>query len=439
MNRLIRILKKYYCYILGYTRRSIEYLMALVFFPFPVQKKVVFISYGGKGYGCNPKYIAEEMLVQKTGYELIWLVHNMELPFPDGIQKVRFHSWKAIYALATAKVIVTNTKVDMRILKKKEQYVIQTWHSAYRNKLSEGMARDKLPTRYIRESKRNSRQTDLFLSNSKVLSQEYRDAFWCECEILECGLPRMDVMFHWDRGIPLRVKEKLGISQSAKVILYAPTFRDNGTETAYNLDFQGVLDSVGQDGQEWYLLVRMHPNVRYLQKNFIYSPHILNATDYPDMQELLLTADILITDYSSTIYDFAVLKKPAYLYAPDVEEYHKMRGLKEQFFHLPFPLCRTNQELQTQLSQYNAEKGSQLAQTFLDYYGSVDKGDASKQVVQRICMVMERKYANEHEEYENEKGIICGNRGEDPHHGISYSLSEDVSGAGVGDGGSCPE
>ena len=117
----------------------------------------------------------------------------------------------------------------------------------------------------------------------------------------------------------------------------------------------------------------------------------MNATNYPDMQELLLTADILITDYSSSIYDFAVLKKPAYLYAPDVEQYHQMRGLKEQFFRLPFPLSRTTQQLQEQLKEYNEEKGARLAQEFLDYYGSVDKGDASKQVVQRICTVMESK------------------------------------------------
>ena len=391
MNSLIQILKKHYRYLLGYTIRAAEYCLALIYHPLPIEKKVVFISYGGKGYGCNPKYIAEEMLAQQTDYELIWLVNKMELPFPEGIHKVRYHSRDAIRALATAKVIVTNTKVDMRILKKKGQYVIQTWHSAYRNKLSEGLAKDKLPRRYIRESKRNSKQTDLFLSNSRVLSQEYRDAFWCECEILECGLPRMDPMFHWDPGIPLRVKEKLGIPADAKVLLYAPTFRDNGSEDAYDLDFQGVLDAVGSNEGNWYLLVRMHPNVRYLQKNFTYDSRILNATNYPDMQELLLTADILITDYSSSIYDFAVLKKPAYLYAPDVEQYHQMRGLKEQFFRLPFPLSRTNQQLQEQLKEYDEEKGARLAQEFLDYYGSVDKGDASKQVVQRICTVMESK------------------------------------------------
>lgn len=390
MKRFILSLKKIYWFMLYVIKQIKTYTLAILFHPLRLKKKVVFICFGGKGYGCNPKYIAEEMIAQDTPFDLVWLLWDTNVVIPDRIRKVPYDSWKALYELATAKVIIINTKVDMRIIKKKGQYVIQTWHGGYRTKLVEKFAEDKLPKRYIRQSKRNSRQTDLFVSNSKMLSQEYRDAFWCECEILECGLPRCDVLFNWDPKLPLIVRERLGIPENGKIVLYAPTFRDNGSTEAYNLDYQSILNALKGTGDDWYLLIRMHPNVRELQKLFSYNDHILNATNYPDMQELLVASDILITDYSSSIYDFAVLKKPSYLYAPDVEEYRTMRGLKEQFFQLPFARSTTNEELVQQLAEYTPEYGEKVAQDFLDFYGSVDKGDAAKRVVERIGQVMER-------------------------------------------------
>lgn len=389
MSSVVMSLKRVYWFMLYMLKQIKTYSLVIAFHPLKLKKKVVFICFGGKGYGCNPKYIAEEMLGQDTQYDLVWLLIDTNVVVPDRIRKVQYDSWHALYELATAKVIVINTKVDMRIIKKKGQYVIQTWHGAYRTKLVEKFAEDKLPKRYIRQSKRNSKQTDLFVSNSKILSQEYRDAFWCECEILECGLPRCDVLFHWDPKIPSIIRERFGIPENGKIVLYAPTFRDNGSTEAYNLDYQSILDALKHTGDEWYLLIRMHPNVRELQSMFTYSEHVLNATYYPDMQELLVASNILITDYSSSIYDFAVLRKPSYLYAPDVEEYRAMRGLKEQFFHLPFARSTTNEELVRQLAEYTQEYGVKVAQDFLDFYGSVDKGDAAKMVVERIKQVVE--------------------------------------------------
>lgn len=391
MKKLICFAQKIYCNVLTYMRRAKDCVFAALCYLLPVQKKVVFISYGGKGYGCNPKYIAEELIRQKVTWDLVWLLRNMDDYVPEPIRKASFFGLKGIYEVATAKVIIINTKNDLRIFKKKGQYVIQTWHGSYSSKILEKDAIGTLPPQYIRESMRNSAQTDLFLSNSSMLSEEYRSAFWCNCEILECGFPRNDILFHWDRRICAQVREELGIPEDGRIVLYAPTFRDDLTVDAYNIDAEAVLSALNSTGGDWYLIVRMHPNVRSFQSLFQYNAHVLNGTQYPDMQRLLLASDILITDYSSTVFEFAVLEKPSYIYAPDVESYQKMRGLKENFFRMPYPVSHTNVELAELLRHYTPETGKENARKFLEFFGGTDRGDASRIVASRIIDVMEGK------------------------------------------------
>lgn len=366
------------------------FAMKWVFFFAPVQEnKVLFINFNGKGFGCNPKYIAKELLARQKGFDLVWLVSNMDEPFPEGIRKVRFQSRQGLYEVATAKVIVTNVKNDLHLVKKKGQYIIQTWHGSYTSKLLEKEAASTLPKHYLKESRKNSAQTDLFLSNSRVLSDCYRNAFWCNCEILESGFPRNDVLFEQNRVAARTVKAYFGVPENAKLALYAPTFRDDGSTDCYSLDCQRVLDALPGD---WYLLIRLHPNVGSAENLFAFGGRVLDATPYPDMQELLVAGDILITDYSSTVFEFAALEKPSFIYASDVEAYQKMRGLKEDFFRMPYPVCRTNGELVAQLRDFTPEKARALAARFNDFFGGVDKGDASKQVADRICRVVEKTH-----------------------------------------------
>lgn len=365
------------------------FVLKWLYFFAPVQEnKVLFINFNGKGFGCNPKYIAQELLAREKDYDLVWLVSNMDEAFPDGIRKARFQTRQGLYEVATAKVIVTNVKNDLHLVKKKGQYIIQTWHGSYSAKLLEQDAAATLSKQYLKESKKNSAQTDLFLSNSRVLSQCYRDAFWCSCEIMECGFPRNDVLFGQSREQLLAVKEHLGVPQDAKLALYAPTFRDDGSTDCYSIDCKGIVDALAPTGN-WYLLIRLHPNVGSAGNLFAFDEHILDATPYPDMQELLVASDILITDYSSTVFEFAALEKPSFIYASDVEAYQKMRGLKEDFFRMPYPVCRTNEELLAQLRAFTPENAQELAARFNAFFGGVDKGDASRQVADRITSVIE--------------------------------------------------
>lgn len=384
------LIKKIYCFIDSHCNHILSNrFLPLLMYPFPVQRnKVVFINFDGRGYGCNPKYIADEILRQQLPWDLVWLVNNPEEKLPEGIRKAMFGSKSGIYEVATAKVIVTNVKTDLHLIKKKGQYVIQTWHGSYGPKPVEKDVEDKLLPCYVRESKRNSRQTDLILSNGTAMTRMIKESFWYDGQIMECGLPRNDIFFAVSAEQREKIKTALGVEQDTKLVLYAPTFRDDGSMDAYSLDCLAVLEKLRGRGEDWRLLTRLHPNVADVKDLFPKNEYIMNATRYPDMQELLMVSDILITDYSSTPAEFVTMEKQVYIYAPDVVAYQQLRGLKEDFFTSPYPVNITNEQLLEQMDRYTPEYAVEQARAYMAYSGSTDKGDAAKKVVAHMEQVI---------------------------------------------------
>ena len=272
------------------------FIIKVVFFFLPIKEnKIVFNNFNGKGYGDNTKYILEAL--KDEDYDFVWLVSDLNEPMPSIVRKVEPYSIRRLYEMATAKVIVTNVKNDLRLIKKKGQYVIQTWHASYSSKKVERAAADTLSPKYVRQSRKNSKQTDLFLSNSRVLSDCFRRDFWCECEILECGFPRNDILFKDDTSALENVYKFFNITEKCKLAMYAPTFRDDGSMDAYKIDANKIIEALQKDGNKWKLLIRMHPNVPDCDDVFPFDNNILNASRYPDMQELLVATEALINDY----------------------------------------------------------------------------------------------------------------------------------------------
>lgn len=354
-----------------------------IFFFCPVKEnKVLFNNFNGRGYGDNPKYILEEL--KNEDFDFVWLTSNLEENMPSAIRKVHPNSIKRLYETATAKVIVTNVKNDLRFIKKKGQYVIQTWHGSYSSKRLEAAAADTLSPKYLKESRKNSKQTDLFISNSRVLSDCYRKDFWCDCEIMECGFPRNDILFKDNEGIAEKVSTFFNIKDNFKLAMYAPTFRDDGSVDAYKIDAEKIVEALEKDGNKWKLLIRMHPNVEECDNLFPFDENILNATKYPDMQELLVATDLLITDYSSTVFEFAAMEKAVFLYTPDIEEYEKIRGLMPTFFQMPYKKNLNNDELIQDILESSSQKQKQLSQEFTRIFGGVDDGTSSSTIAKRI-------------------------------------------------------
>lgn len=357
------------------------------FYYLPIRKeKIVFIKGNGDGFACNPRYIAEEIIRQKLPYDMVWLVNKMSEPMPRKIRKVKFNRIKAVYELATAHVIITNSKSLIKLRKKPSQKLIYIPHGQPGAKCAEGDAI--LPLNYIENSKKHSAMTDVFVSMGKYHTQVLKDTFWVpdNAEIWECGFPRNDQYYQDTAKKQKELRRRLRVPDGCRIVLYAPTFRDNNTTEAYNLDLHGVLNTLKQKtDEEWLMFITLHPNFKWFKiPPYTFDAHIWDMSDYTDIHELMLIVDVVITDYSSVSLDFSNTRRPVFLYASDIDEYSKMRGLKPMYFKLPFPLCRTNDELSEALVAFVQKEYSQRLESFYKIYGSVDDGHASKRFLERL-------------------------------------------------------
>lgn len=369
-----------------------------ILYHFPIQKnKIVFLNYDGKGYGDNPKYIAEEIVRQKLPWKMVWLVRN-GYDVPSYIKKVDIDGFAAFYALSTAKVIVSNCKHNIPFFyikrKKKKQYYLQTWHGDFGPKYIEKEIENTFSPDYIATSKADSAATDAILSGNVFFSEVLRESFWLpeNCEILEYGVPRNDIYFR-DDEVKNKLKRQFGFSLDDRILLYAPTFRDDGDVSCYNIDFERLRKTLSQMGNEtWKIVVRLHPNISSKADLFCYNENIIDGTVYYDQQELCMICDCLITDYSSIMADFMLMKKPVFLYVTDLEKYSDKttgRGLRDLYFALPFSLSRNQEELERHVSQFNKEAyAEELGAYMRKYYCTFDDGHASERVVNHLKNVL---------------------------------------------------
>lgn len=171
-------------------RKKIRECLFKSLFVFPMQKKIVFISYLGTKVNCNPRFIYDELKRRNIDCDLIWAVTE---PDEYNFRCVKYKSLAFYYHLATAKIRISNTRLFSHWPKRKGQLYIQTWHSGLGLKKSEAAARDSLPIEYVNNAIYDASITDLMISNSKFFTTAIREDFWYKGEILECGLPREDI------------------------------------------------------------------------------------------------------------------------------------------------------------------------------------------------------------------------------------------------------
>lgn len=357
----------------------------------PKQDKIVFVNFLGRGYGDSPKYIAEEILRQALPYDLVWLVYDMNNTFPKGIRKVKFYSMKSRYELSTARVIISNTKARLPYSKKKSQYYIQTWHGGFGVKYIEGDIQQFLPEDYVRDSKYDSSITDLILSGSDFQTQVIKDSFWYNGEIFMKGVPRNDIFFNYTRETIIKLKKLYGFDDNSKIVIYAPTFRRNGNVDVYQLNAQKMLQSLRKKtGDNWKLIIRLHPSIADKSGIFHYDSDVIDGSSFTDSQELLVISDLLITDFSSMMMDFAIMRKPVLLFIQDLDDYVKESGgVRPIFYNLPFSMGRSNEELNEIINEFDNNVYLKSLDSFMHkYFRSYDDGHASEYVVERIKIIM---------------------------------------------------
>lgn len=364
-------------------------------------QKIVFDNYMGSGYGCNGKYITEELLRVCKDVDIVWTVRNVEQhrhEFPTKVRLVEYLSDDALYEYATAAVWVCNIHMVPYLfkgLRKKEgQYFIQTWHGSLGIKKIENNSQlIQKAKNWLKMAELSSSYTDYWISNSTFETEVYHSAFWNVRQVLEYGHPRNDIFFRDKGRIVEKVGDCLGIDARVRTVLYVPTYRESDKTEGFEMDYFNVVKALAKRyGGEWKVLMRIHPKMKEMASDIVPEcDYVIDCSYYPDIQELMVFADAMITDYSSCIFDFMLTHKPGFLYAVDAEGYDVERGLYYPLQATPFPVATDNIELYRNIVTFNQEEYSQKVDKFLKDKGSVDDGNASEKTVRLIQTLLQQE------------------------------------------------
>ncbi|WP_236637369.1 CDP-glycerol glycerophosphotransferase family protein [Exiguobacterium sp. SH3S2] len=366
----------------------------------PKQDIVMFESFLGKQYSDSPKAIYEEWKSRKESRErLIWSVdRRCTEEIPSNVEYVVRLSLKWVYFMSVSKIWISNSRLPNWLPKDKRTIYLQTWHGTPLKKLALDMNAVHMPgtntDQYKASFKRESSKWDYLISPNRYSSEIFRSAFAFDKTMLEVGYPRNDLFYNQKKlqKVIVRVKNELNLPKEKKVILYAPTWRDQQNEgrgqyrLSLPLDFEKFVSKFGDD---YVLLVRFHYLVSENLDLSNVSPHVLDVSSYPDIAELYTISDVLITDYSSVMFDFAHLKRPMLFYVYDLEEYRDdIRGFYMNFTEeAPGPLMRTEEELYQTLEAIESVKAKyqnkleKFNQRFCEY----DNGNAAASVVEILA------------------------------------------------------
>ncbi|SET94839.1 CDP-glycerol glycerophosphotransferase [Lacrimispora sphenoides] len=361
------------------------------------KKKVVFTAFEGDGgYCCNPRYVAEALLKKDESLELVWLVNNIEKQFPKGIRKVKNTFWNRAYHLATAKVWIDNSRKQYGTAKRRNQLYIQVWHAAIGFKPL-GLFRGKLfPKMAYLVSEHDSKLADYVISNSEWCTKLIPDQLIYTGKIIKTGSPRCDVFFTRREEVYTGLRKRYDIPQDASIVLFAPTFRggsQKGSRQVFveepTLDFERMVNVLQQKfGGTWFVFLRLHPQLAAQLEQFPLKNGIINMIDVSqadDMNELAAASDVLITDYSSSVFDVINMYMPVFIYADDLEEYIRERGeLMWDMYSLPFSVARNNDELIVNIAKFDAEEYRKKIDEFSKEHEVMEDGHASERVMRVI-------------------------------------------------------
>lgn len=346
------------------------------------KKKIVLTSFYGRGCADSPKAIACALHEKDPTLKLVCLTDKKHLNnIPNFVIPKSYGILSRIYHLSSAKVWIDNNRKAAGY-KKKNQFYLQTWHGFALKRIEKdvGSGSD-LDRNYAAYCKKDSAQTDLYVSGSRHMTNLYKNSFWYNGAVSETGTPRNDILFCDDHALRTKVCKWFGIDNNKKIILYAPTFRANHSTDCYQIDCQRIIQAcMERFGGEWVVLIRLHPSIDTLSdKLFSYDgTTIINATAYDDVQELLCCTDLLITDYSSIIFDFALTDKPCIQFATDIEAYKNDRNFYFPIDTLPFPLSVNNDQLCDCIKSYDRTQTIEKWKAFASLHGFCEDGHASE-------------------------------------------------------------
>lgn len=342
------------------TQQLIERLVALSFFViglFPKKEVVYFESMHGRQYSDNPRAIYEQLVSlcsdkkspssqsssnEKSDLKLIWGVKKgFESDFVDAaVPYMTRFSLKWFLLMPRARVWVINTRTPLWLVKPKDTIYIQTWHGTPLKKIGIDVGLDNkssLYEKYSRDFVKESARWNYLLAPNPYSKDVFKEAFQYSGKMVCCGYPRNDLLINEKNNVDLKrqIKENIGLSNKdeRKIVLYCPTWRDNNRINSNRYRFDEGIDFEKWEmdfSKDTVLLVRGHYLTDYKGES---DGNIINVSNYEDVNQLLLIADILITDYSSVMFDYSLLDRPLILYVPDRDEYaYRTRGIYFDIF-----------------------------------------------------------------------------------------------------------
>jgi CDP-glycerol glycerophosphotransferase len=326
-------------------------------------------------------------------FEYIWLLKNKNV-FPaeynqPNIYLVKYLSLKYFYHCMTAGFIINNVQIEPYLPLRRNQVCINTWHGmSYKNfgfKMNAAFRKRAFSMKIMEAIRR--KMTNYNISPAKTFNECISENYYSLNDtFLNIGMPRNDIFFRNFEDISEKIFSTYNVNRNYKIVLYAPTFRGdnmNPKNVDYSLDSENVLKTLKEKfGFDFILFYRTH---------YIFTPtydsshsNMINVSSYPDMQELLCATDVLITDYSSSIWDFSFTQRPCFLFAPDLESYQEERNFFIPIEEWPFPIAENNDQLINNIKLFDEAKYKIAVKQHQINVGSYETGTATEQFCRKL-------------------------------------------------------
>ncbi|HKB29248.1 MAG TPA: CDP-glycerol glycerophosphotransferase family protein [Streptosporangiaceae bacterium] len=361
----------------------------------PLRDAVVFMSWKGKQCADNPLGIAAELRNRGDDREHIWVVADPAVRAPAGATVVLRGSHEYYEALARSRYLIANDDMPAHYRKRDGQIYLQTWHGTPLKRIGFDIDRPQFVSgaAYLDHLATEVTHWDLLLSQNPFSTQTLRRAFRFDGEICEYGYPRNDVLSRPDAPqLAAAARRRLGLPEGKRVVLYAPTWRDNQFYAAgrYRFDLRVDLERAWKAlGDDYMFLIRGHHHMADDVPDGVSSGFAMNVTRYPDISELFLVSDILVTDYSSVMFDYASTGRPMLFFTYDLDDYRdNLRGFYFDFEpEAPGPLLATSDEVIAAIGDIEtvAARYAGAYRTFAAKFCPFDDGKAGARVCDRLA------------------------------------------------------
>ncbi len=363
----------------------------------PLLNAVLFEAFDGKVVGDSPLDIFNALKIARPDLDFFWTVKT-GVTAPAGAVGLKYGSREWLKVLSTAKYLVNNSAFPWYFKKVSGQVYLQTWHGTPLKRLVRDIEAGKVSAQYLSTMRKEAAAWDYLISPSSYATKCFESAFGFPIKggkgkTLEVGYPRNDRLSASAEervAVRNRVRKQLGVkSAQTQLVLYAPTWRDTNRNAVGTLQTVNHIDAATKMPKGFQLMYRGH-SMTLDAHNSKTAKGAIDVTDYPDITELYLAADVLITDYSSVMFDFAVTGKPMIFLTPDIEKYVADRGFYFDFVaEAPGPICHTTAEVIGALENINevAKQYGKAYKAWQAKFTPVEDGKATARVIAEVFNV----------------------------------------------------